>query len=162
MSTTLNRICASRPGDDGRLFVLEMTCPAWSESLYLAASPENETVTHENGATVEYQWSNLSLSLPSRDGSGTEQFSFQIDGVTDIAMPLIRQAQAAGAVVDINIRQYAYSDLSAPQEVYNFEVKSAGWTTFQFRIVATFPEIINAPFPAIRNTPENSPNTVYM
>lgn len=162
MSTHLNRICASRPGDDGRLYVLELICAAWSEPLRLAASPEDETVTHENGNVVTYQWSNMSLSLPSRDGSGTEQFSFQIDGVTDLAMPLIRQAQQARAIITVVIRTYAYSDLSTPQERYDFEVKSPSWTTFQTRIVATFPEIINRPFPSIRNTPTNSPATVYM
>lgn len=162
MSAILNRICASRPGDDGRLYVLELSCPAWSEPLRLAASSESETVTHENGETVTYDWSNLALTLPNRDGTGTDEFSFQIDGVTDIALPLIRQAQAARAIVSATLRTYVYSDLSAPQDRYDYEVKTSSGTTFQQRIVATFPEIINKPFPRVRNTPTNSPGTVYM
>jgi hypothetical protein len=162
MSTHLNRICASRPGDDGRLYVLELTCAAWSEPVRLAASPENETVTHENGDVVTYQWSNVVLTLPSRDVSGTETFSFQINGVTDIVLPLIRQAQATREIVTATIRTYAYSDLTTVQERFDYESKATAGTTFETSIAATFPEIINKPFPRYRNTPENSPGTVHM
>lgn len=162
MSTILNQICASRPGDDGLLYVLDLSCAAWSEPVRLAASSVDETVTHENGDIVTYQWSNVALSLPSRDVSGAEEFAFQINGVTDIVLPLIRQSQAAREVVTCTLRTYAYSDLTTVEERFDYEAKSTSGTTFQTRIVATFPEIINKPFPKNRNTPQNSPATVYM
>lgn len=158
----LERVYASG-GSEVAIATLELTCPAWSESIFLCRDYEDLVATTEDGRDVVFQASGIEVALPKRDNSGDQALDFAIDNVTGEAQQLIDQALDSLQPITLIYRVFLSTDLTAPAErPYRMRVLSgyAEGTTVQ--LSAGYFDLLNLAWPRRKYTLAFAPALRYV
>lgn len=161
-SPVLKRLYASG-GTEVLLYLVELQCAAWSDSIRIAKGFDNPTVTTEDGRTVTFTGAGIDLALPKKDASGNQNIRFAIDNVTGEAQKLIEEAIEAKSKITLTMRTYIDTDLAAPADFpFVATVKSAQFDTGKVQVDAGFFDLINTSWPRDLYTTVFAPGLKYM
>lgn len=95
---------------------LELTCPAWPESVFICTGFEDITAVTEDARTVTFVGANIDIALAAKNNKGNQTLAFAVDNTTGEASRLIDQAIEANARVTAIYRTYLSGNLLAPAE----------------------------------------------
>lgn len=156
-------IARASGGDDCEIPTLELSCSAWTESVFICAGFYNQTFTLEDGRVVTFLASGLDVSLPKRDNSGAQSLGIAIDNVLGTAQVLIDQAKAAGARITLTMRLYLESDPGAPAErPIVMPARTAEMSEGTIQLSGGYFDLINAAWPRRRFTLAEFPGLRYL
>ena len=162
MSLTLSRVYASAPTDDAALALMQFDCSAWPAPIRLAVSARDETVTLPGGEVATFRWSGLSINLPNQKASGSQDLSFSIGGATADVLIAVDDALDADAPVTATLYLYTQKYRDAPQKTpLTLEVVSIISDDDAVQGGARMRDVVNARFPNLRYTPDNTPGLKY-
>lgn len=116
MSVIINQVYASAPTDQVIIDTLELTCPAWPDSLRLTMGYEDLVLGTEDGRTGVFTAAPMSIEYPKKSNDPNQTLRFAIDNVTGQAQRHIDDAVEAETPVTLTFRRYLNSDLSLPSE----------------------------------------------
>lgn len=156
-------IARASGGTDCEIPTLELSCPAWNESIFICAGFYDQVFTLEDGRTVKFQASGLDVSLPKRDNSGAQSLGIAIDNVNGIAQERIDQAKAAQARITLTMRIYMESDPGAPAErPVVMPARTAQMEDVSIQLTGGYFDLINAAWPRRRFTLAEFPGIRYL
>ncbi|MBA1249839.1 DUF1833 family protein [Pseudomonas luteola] len=159
--SVLERLYASG-GPEVIIDTLELSCPAWDESIYLCRGYEDLVATTEAGATVIFQASGIDIALPKKDNSGDQSLTFAIDNVTGEAQQRIDEALDARASVSLVYRAYVSADLTAPAErPYRMKALGGAMQGTTIQLTAGYYDLLNLAWPRRRYTLAFAPGLRY-
>lgn len=162
MSSILDIVRASG-GTDVIIPTLELTCPAWAESVFICAGFEDQVCTDENGRAVTFLAAGIDVALPKNDNSGGQRLNIAIDNVRGDAQARIDEARVPGARITVIYRTYLESDLSAPAEKpFTMTALSANMDGPTVRITAGYFDLTNTAWPRDRYTADFAPGLKYL
>lgn len=142
---------------------LELTCPAWADSLYVCAGFEDQTVVLETGETVTFQACGMSVTLPKKSNDAAQVIRCAIDNVTGEAQRRIDDARDAQARITAVYRTYLDVDKSAPAErPIRMSLLNANITGATLNFDGGYFDLINTAWPRERYTSEFSPGVKYI
>lgn len=95
---------------------LELTCPAWSEPVFICTGFEDITAVTEDARTVTFIGANIDIALAAKNNKGNQTLAFAVDNTTGEASRLIDEAIEANARVTAIYRTYLSGNLFAPAE----------------------------------------------
>lgn len=160
--TVLERVYASG-GQEVAIATLELSCDAWSDSLFLCQGFEDQVFTTEDGRTVTFQGAGIDVAIPKRDNSGAQTVGFAIDNVTGEAQQRIDAALEAEQKVFLTLRIFLDTDRSAPAEPpYRMVVKSGKCQSTTVEITAGYYDLINTAWPRDVYTTTFAPGLKYI
>lgn len=150
-------------GGDDIISTLELSCPAWKESLYLVQDFEELRATTEAGKTVTFQASAIDVALPAKDNTGAQTLTFVIDNVTGEAQRLLDASLEAEARVTIVYREYLASVLTEPAD-RPYRMTSFGGTMDgpTVQVEAGYYDLINMSWNRDRYTTDFCPGLTYL
>lgn len=161
-SPVLRRLYASG-GTEVLIYLVRLSCPAWSDTIRIAKGYDNPTVTMENGQVATFTGAGIDLALSKKDASGNQNLRFAIDNVTGEAQKLIEEALEAKQKITLTQLTYISTDLAAPAEnPFVATVKSAQFDTGKVQIDAGFFDLINTSWPRDLYTATKYPGLKYM
>lgn len=161
-SAVLERLYASG-GPELIFYMVEMTCPAWSDSIRIVQGYDDITVIDENGRTVTFMAGGIDIALPARDASGNQTLSFAIDNVTGEAQAHIDGAINSRQQITIILRTYIDTDLTAPSErPFTATVLTADISGATVKVGAGFFDMINYAWPRKLYTKSFAPGLTYL
>ncbi|HCE2429421.1 TPA: DUF1833 family protein [Vibrio parahaemolyticus] len=156
MSQALKQYHASA-GPDDKLITLQLTSTAF-ETRYLVSAFEDVTAALEDTTMVTFEAAGLAVNLPKSATGAEMELQFGLDNVTGEARKLIEAARKAGADVFITLREYAASDLSAPEtKPVKFKVTTAATARTNCSASAGIGYLSNSAWPRPRFTVEYAP-----
>lgn len=156
-------IARASGGTDCEIPTLELSCPAWSESIFICAGFEDQIFTLEDGRTVTFTAAGLDVSLPKRDNSGSQSLGIAIDNVTGVAQQRIDEAKAANSRITITMRLYLESDPGAPAErPVVMPARTAEMKGVTLQLTGGYFDLINAAWPRRRFTLAEFPGLRYL
>jgi|SRR5690606_10733042 len=161
-SPTLKRLYASS-GSEVIIYLVELRCTAWPDSIRIARGFDDVTVTTEDGRTVTFTGAGIDVALPKKDASGNQNVRFAIDNVTGEAQALIEEAIDSKQKITLTLRTYVSTDLAAPADFpFVATVKSATFDTGAVQVDAGFFDLINTSWPRDLYTTIFAPGLKYM
>lgn len=95
---------------------LELTCPAWTESVFICTGFEDIVAITEDDRTVTFVGANIDIALAAKNNKGNQTLAFAVDNTTGEASRLIDEAIEANARVTAIYRTYLSGNLLAPAE----------------------------------------------
>jgi hypothetical protein len=110
------------------------------------------------GEEVTFKPVAVRVVMPAEsEDSRDPRAQIEIDHVTRLLSPYLREAAASMEPVRLIARSYLPSDTSAPHEMppLRLELTGANGDNTTIRISAGYGDILNFPFPAVRYTPED-------
>lgn len=156
-------IARASGGTDCEIPTLELSCPAWADSLFICAGFDNQVFTLEDGRVVTFMASGLDVSLPKRDNSGAQSLGIAVDNVRGTAQQLIDQAKVAGARITLTMRLYLESDPGAPAErPIVMPARTAEMSETTVQLTGGYFDLINAAWPRRRFTLAEFPGLRYL
>lgn len=162
MSTILDVLRASG-GTDVEILTVQLSSVAWAESLYLCNGFFDQTFTLENGQVQVFTAVGLDLSRPRRGNDASESIGVAIDNVRNQGEPLIEQAKAAGAEIEMTMRSFLESVPTSPAErPISFKVLRAVFEDATLSITAGNPDLVNTAWPRDRYTADFAPGITYI
>lgn len=161
-SAVLERLYASG-GDEVILYMVELSCPAWPDTIRIVQGFEDFTVTDENGRVVTFTAGGIDIALPARDTSGNQTLSFAIDNVTGEAQQHIDDAINNRQQITLTLRTYISTDLTAPSErPFTATVLTADISGATVKVGAGFFDMINYAWPRKLYTKTFAPGLTYL
>lgn len=161
-SPLLERLYASG-GSEVIIYTIELSCPAWGDSIRVCQGWEDHTVTTEDLRTIKFTATGMDVALPKKDASGAQNVRFAIDNVTGEAQKLIETAIEAGDRITLVLRTYVSTDLTAPGEnPFVATVKSVQFDSTRVQVDAGFFDLINTSWPRKLYTSIFAPGLRYM
>lgn len=137
-------------GEDVILSTVVLSCDAWDSPVALVRDYVGHTITTENADVYQAMPCGMSVVLPKRDATGSQQLVFAIDGVAAQSKTLIMQAVSAGRQIELVYRSYLLSDLSQPAEApHKLLVKSAKITNTKLEVAAGLFALIDMRWPRL-------------
>jgi hypothetical protein len=162
LSTILDIFRASA-GKDVIIPTLELSCPAWSESIFICAGFSNLTAIDESGRVLTFLASGMDVSLPKKNNEGGQSLGIAIDNVTGEAQSKIDLANAGGHKITLIYRTYLESDLSAPAErPMRMTALSASMNGATINTIGGYYDLINSAWPRDRYTAIFAPGLKYL
>jgi hypothetical protein len=150
-------------GKDVEIPTLELTCPAWANSLFICGGFRDETFTLEDGRIATFTATGLDVTLPKKSNEAGQQLTVAIDNVIGIAQLHIDQAKEAQAVITLIYRSFLDSDRSAPAErPLRMSVLSASIEGPTVQFTAGYFDLINTAWPRRRYTAQFAPGIKYI
>lgn len=161
-SEVLKRLYASS-GIEVILDTIELSCPAWAESIYLVQGYRNETLTLENSLVVEFIAAPIGISLPKRANDAQQTINFAIDNVVGEAQRRLDDAFAAAAQITLVFRRYVSTDRSGPSEnPFRATVLSGQITEATVQLEAGFFDLLDYAWPRDLYTAKFAPGIKYL
>lgn len=150
-------------GDEVLIDSLELSCPAWPESIYLCDGFEDlELGVPEYGGARLFSASAIDVDDPKRDNRGSQTLDFIIDGVLGEHHKLMTIAREARAKVTVKYRLYLSSDLTKPaSNTLTAEVKSTQINGAEVRVTAGFFDVLSRNFNRITYDSSTAPALMY-
>ncbi|QXE85965.1 DUF1833 domain-containing protein [Geomonas nitrogeniifigens] len=150
-------------GGDVIIETLELSCPAWDAPILLCNGFEDHTCTDENGRSLTFTASGITVSLPKKDNSGDQSLAFAIDNVTGEAQARIDAAIESGERVALTYRPFLASDKSTPADPpYRMTVLSGSTQGAMLQIQAGFFDMLNTAWPRDKYTTNFAPGLKYL
>lgn len=149
-------------GGDIVIHTLELSCAAWAAPIFLCNGFEDHTCTDEDGRTVTFTASGISIALPKKDNSGDQSLTFAIDNVTGEAQALIDAAIESNERITLTYRPFLASDKSTPADPpYRMTVLPGSTQGVSVQIRAGFFDALNTAWPRDRYTATFAPGLKY-
>lgn len=162
MSTILDVLRASG-GSDVILPTLELTCPAWSDGIYICSGFNDLVAVDEIGRTLTFIAAGMDVSLPKKNNEGGQSLGVAIDNVTGEAQQKIDLANASGARITMIYRTFLESDTSQPAEPsMRMTALSATMEGATVRTIGGYYDLINSAWPRDRYTADFAPGIKYI
>lgn len=158
---TLQEVYASK-GDIRLIEAVQINSDAW-ESIYLVrAFHDYELYVPEEGRFVLHQAASIGVTKPSRDNRGNQTVQFVVDNVLGEVRKRIQMAFEAKAKIELQIRTYLETDLSAPaSRTLTADVKTVEIVRTEARLEAGFFSIYDTNFNRITYNSRTAPALVY-
>lgn len=103
-------------GGDLILNLVGIHSPNWNNSIWLVQDNIKHTFTTPDYGVVTATSCAMTVSLPKRDASGSQDLRFVFDGVRPEATRRVRQAMQAQEMVNLVFHRYLASDKTEPAE----------------------------------------------
>ena len=159
--TVLEKVFAS--GGDIIINTIELTCPAWGESVLICSGFEDQVLTDEDFNQKTFLAAGIDVALPKKNTQGAQTLTFAIDNVTGEAQRLIDEALEAEARITLIFRQYLDSDHDAPaSNPLHMTVLSGTMSGTSVQVNAGFFNLINTKWPRDRYTAKFAPGLRYL
>lgn len=133
--------------------------------LRFARSHADLVATLEDSSTVTFSRSGMGLSFPQRSVNGKQDLNFQLDGVSREVLTEVKQVisanRAASEKAICKLRTFTPSDLTAPAEIYTFNVVSDQINNRSAVFRASFAQIPDFYYPRLRYFPSIYPGVKY-
>ena len=156
-------ILRSSGGTDVEIPTIELSSPAWTDSIFVCAGYFDQTFTLEDLRVITFQASGMDATLPKKDNQGSQVLGVAIDNVRGEAQRRLDTAKAAGAKVTMTYRLYLDSDHSAPAEKpMVMEVLSFNATGPTVELQGGYFNLIGSAWPRFRYTTDFSPAIKYL
>lgn len=158
---TLQEVYASR-GDIKLIEAVQINCSAWP-SIYLVRGYEDLLLyVPEEGRFVTHLAASIGVTKPSRDNRGNQTVQFVVDNALGEVRKRITEAFKSKAKVDIQVRTYLETDLTAPaSRTLSADVKSAEIVGSEARLEAGFFSIFDTNFNRITYNSKTAPALIY-
>lgn len=145
MSTALNELYSSG-GDDVILKTLEIDTP--SGKLFLMDGFEDFNLTLEDGTTQLFTACGIDLSLPSKNGDGTQDLTFSISNITGVVSGVIRDTIKENHRGSLIMRLYLLSNPSSPESTpLKLKLKGGYWDYSEAQILAGYMNLLDTYWP---------------
>lgn len=119
-------------------------------TVYFTMGFEDVTVQDENGDTVTFRRSGMSMGLPGVSNNGDQSVSFGIDNVTGEAQEFVWNAIQNRKPINISLYTYLESDLTQPQEgPLNLQVTGAEIKGTTVTFTGSYLDLMNIQYPRI-------------
>lgn len=162
-SMVLSRLYASSPVDDYIIYALELRHLSFDGgAIRLCQGFDDVVVVLENAESATFLASGFEVSLPKRAMRGKQDLQFQLDNVSGEAVLALDAAIEMGGPIQVILRTYTASDLSAPAQPP--VVMTAVAVKVNIRsvvVVASFHDLVNKAWPVRRYTPSFAPGLKY-
>lgn len=150
-------------GGDIIINTIELSCPAWAESVFICNGFENHTCVDENSREINFTAAAISISLPKKNNSGAQNLVFAIDNITGESQSLIEDALEAEERVTLTYRAFLNSDKSVPAEApYRMTVLSGDIQGTVIQIQSGFFDLLNTAWPRDKYTATFAPGLKYI
>lgn len=160
--TILNELRASG-GTDALIDVLHFSCPAWVNDVVLCNGHQDLQITTEHGVNLTATATDMQLSLPTKDATGSQKLRFALGNIRGEVSRLARQAISDSQVISLTYRNYMSSDLSAPAEnPLHMTVTAVAEQAGTVDITAGFFDLIDTQFPRDIYDSEFAPGLKYL
>lgn len=147
MTTIINQVYASA-GPEVIIDTIELSCPAWTDSILIVKGYEDVTAIAEDGRTLTFIAAPITVALPKKSNEANQMLKFAIDNVTGEAQRRIDDAIAAEARMTLTFRRYLNIDLTAPAEPpFSATVISGGVKGATVQLDAGFMDLLNYAWP---------------
>lgn len=160
--TILNELRASG-GTDALIDVLHFSCDAWVNDVVLCNGYQDLQITTEHGVNLTAVATDMQLSLPTKDATGSQKLRFALGNIRGEVSRLARQAIADSQGIRLIYRSYMSSDLSAPAEnPLHMTVTAVTEQAGTVDITAGFFNLIDTQFPRDIYDSEFAPGLKYL
>lgn len=158
---TLQEVYATR-GDIKLLEAVQINSPAWP-SIYLVRDYQDRLLyVPEEDQFVLHQAASIGVTKPSQDNRGNQTVQFVIDNVLQEVRKYIREAFEADAKVELQVRTYLETDLTAPaSRTLTADVKAVEIVGTEARLEAGFFSIYDTNFNRITYNSLTAPALQY-
>lgn len=161
--TYLATVNASAPAGVVTIPTLEISRPDASEPLRTCVGYEDQVVTLETGETVTFTASGLAVALPSRGDSVQQNITFAVENVIGIAQRFIDEGLELGQPIDVTLRMYLSSDMSAPAEPpLRFKLVDGVFEGAHVELIASYMAVILQEFMSRRYTSDFARGLKYL
>lgn len=158
---TLQEVYASK-GDIRLIEAVQINSTAWDSIYLVRAFRDFELYVPEEGRFVLHQEASIGVTKPSRDNRGNQTVQFVVDNVLGEVRKRIQMAFDANAKVELQIRTYLETDLSAPaSRTLTADVKAVEIVRTEARIEAGFFSIYDTNFNRITYNSLTAPALQY-
>lgn len=113
--TILEEVFASG-GTDIIIRTLELTSPAWTDSVFICNGFTDQVLTTEDGRTITFIAANIDITLPKKNNKGNQVLAFAIDNTTGEPQQKADAALEADQRITAIYRTYLASNKTAPAE----------------------------------------------
>lgn len=160
--TILNELRASG-GTDALIDVLHFSCDAWVNDVVLCNGYRDLQITTEHGVNLSAVATDMQLSLPTKDATGSQKLRFALGNIRGEVSRLARQAISDSQGIRLIYRSYMSSDLSAPAEnPLHMTVTAVTEQAGTVDITAGFFDLIDTQFPRDIYDSEFAPGLKYL
>lgn len=160
--TILNELRASG-GTDALIDVLHFSCDAWANDVVLCNGYQDLQITTEHGVNLTATATDMQLSLPTKDATGSQKLRFALGNIRGEVSRLARQAISDSQQIRLIYRSYMSSDLSAPAEnPLHMTVISVVEQAGAVDVTAGFFDLIDTQFPRDIYDSEFAPGLKYL
>jgi len=150
-------------GGDIIIDTLELSCPAWSSSIFICNGFENHTCIDEDDREITFIAAGIAVALPKKNNSGAQMLTFAIDNITGEAQGLIDDALEAEERVTLIYRAFLASNKTVPADTpYRMTVLSGDMQGSVIHIQAGFFDLLNTAWPRDKYTASFAPGLKYI
>ena len=141
---------------------VQINSPAWP-SIYLVRGYQDLLLyVPEEDQFILHQAASIGVTKPSMDNRGNQTVQFIIDNVLQEARKRIKEAFEANVKVEIQLRTYLITDLTAPaSRTLTADVKTVEIVGTEARMEAGFFSIYDTNFNRITYNSRTAPALVY-
>lgn len=158
---TLAEVYATH-GDIKLIESVQINCSAWPSFYLVRAYHDMNLYVPEEGRFVLHQAASIGVTRPSRDNRGNQVIQFVVDNVLGEFRKHIKAAQDARAGIELQVRTYIETDLSAPaSRTLTADVKSAEIVGTEARLEAGFFSVYDTNFNRITYNSKTAPALIY-
>lgn len=116
MSATLDEVYASAPNGEIILRTLEISSPAWLDTVCICDGFTDTVCLTEDGRTITFIAANIDVALAKKNNKGNQTLAFTVDNTTGEVQRRIDAAMSVDARVTAVYRTYLLSNVGAPAE----------------------------------------------
>lgn len=150
-------------GKESFVRTLEITCPAWTASVFICNGFKDRICGTEDGRLLTFIAANIGIALPQKNNKGNQALAFAIDNTTGEVQHKADQALDANARVTATYRVYLASDLSTPCErPYRMSVDSDSFQENLANLQCGFFDLIGTSWPRVFYTARFVPGLIYL
>lgn len=150
-------------GADVIIPTLELSCPAWAESVFICAGYVDQVFVTEDARTLTFTACPMELALPKRSADVNETITIALDNVRGLAQQRCDEAKEAQATIRVTTRLYLDSDHSYPAEKpFTMDVLSVSMKSATVQLSCGYLDLVNTAWPRDRYTLEFSPGVAYL
>jgi hypothetical protein len=155
---TLASHITTQPADELRIVLLEINGAGWPAPLRFAESITDYTVTLEGalGVATFLGWTGFDATEGAADDAVLDQRQLEVPDMDLVFWRRIETNRGTDNAIEVIVRQYLSSDLSAPISVRQLQVSSPSREGRSVKFGAVSPDPSNRSAPAIKYTWANS------
>lgn len=162
-SATLREINASGSRKTAIIRTFEIISDAWPTAQLICNGFEEQVCTTEDGRTLTFIGTNVSLALPRKDNKGAQSLALAIPNGMGEVTALADAAIAANARVTIIYRTYLTDNRSAPQErPYRLTLLGATFKGIAAQLQTGYFNVIGTAWPRDFLTADFAPGLRYI
>ena len=160
--STLEEVFASA-GEAVIIRTLELSCDAWTESVYICDGFEDQACTTEDLRTLTFEAVNIGIQLAKKNNKGNQALAFEVSNADGKVQRLVDLALDAGARVAAVYRTYLSTNKHAPAEQpYRLTIMSGTLQGLSAQLQCGFFDLIGVAWPRDAYTVNFVPGLRYL